>query len=162
LIFKLINYFQIKYFVNVSCTNNRRKPWYCIGSHNSNLSLLSLWNQMTYVLLYFWCLYVFHFLRSKKIGLVLSLWIIVSLSLSAIARSNAIKTNGVILLRKHVYQTSLKLNSNLVITNKMKGLHYFMIIDLHCFFSENQLNKIKIFTLFNVMKMFLSVQGPML
>jgi hypothetical protein len=54
---------------------------------------------------------------------VLSLLFIVSLSLSAIAKSNAVSNYGqtAVLLGKHMYQTYL--NSSLEFTNNVKGLN---------------------------------------
>jgi len=59
-------------------------------------------------------------------SLVLSLLIIVSLSLSAVARSDAINTisRNSCIMRQVCVLTSLDVNSSLAFNNNMKGLHY--------------------------------------
>ncbi len=59
-------------------------------------------------------------------GLVLSLLIVVSLILSAVATSNAILIPSVktaVLLGKRLYETSTEINGNLAFINNVKGLH---------------------------------------
>ncbi len=65
-----------------------------------------------------------------NISLVLSLLIVVSLSLSAVARSDIVLVPTVetaVLLGKRLYQTSTEISGSLAFTNNVKGLHSFKI-----------------------------------